>query len=68
MTTKRGPMPTVEYNSKVYKVRSRKTEIPDLAAMDRMGALIWLNRNTYPLGTNHRRLTPNLPCLKLVVR
>jgi hypothetical protein len=61
-------MPTVVYNGKVYKVRSRKTEIPDLDAMDRTAALIWLLRNTYPRGTNHRRPAPNLPGLNVIVR
>lgn len=65
---RRGPMPTVKYNGKVYKLRSRKTEIPDLAAMDSVPALMWLLRNTAPKGTNHRRPTPNLPNLPLTVR
>jgi len=65
---RRGSMPTVEYNGRTYKVRSRKTEIPDLASMDRTAALMWLLRNTYPKGTNHRRPSPNLPNLKVTVR
>lgn len=65
---RRGPMPTVTYNGKTYKVRSRSIEIPDLDAMERTGALVWLVRNTYPTGTNHRRLAPNLAGLNLVVR
>lgn len=51
MTT---PMPTVTYDNRTYKVRSRKTGIPDLQSMDRMAALIWLNRNTYPTGAGTR--------------
>lgn len=54
----RNPMPTVTYDGVTYKVRSRKTEIPDLEAMDRMGALVWLNQNTYPRG-NGTRTQPN---------
>ena len=50
--------PTVTYDGTTYKVRSRNTAIPDLAAMDRMAALIWLNENTYARGTNHRRPNP----------
>ncbi len=46
MTITRGPMPTVEFNGKVYKLRSRKTEIPDLAALDRMDAAPNLPRLT----------------------
>jgi hypothetical protein len=46
--------PEVTYDGKTYKVRSRKTEIPDLAAMDRMAALIWLNENTYARGAGIR--------------
>ena len=47
-------MPTVTFNDRTYKVRSRKTEIPELAAMDEMAALVWLLRSTYPTGTNRR--------------
>jgi len=60
--------PTVVYGGVAYKVRSHRTEIPDLEAMDRIDALIWLNRNTYGRGTNHRRPWPNLSGLTLVVR
>jgi len=67
-TRARGPMPTVEYNGKIYKVRSRKTEIPDLSAMTTTAALMWLLRNTTPKGTNHRRPAPNLPNLPMTVR
>jgi len=52
------PKPTVEYDGQAYKVRSRATEIPDLAAMDRLGVLIWLNRNTYAKGRSN--VKPNL--------
>lgn len=50
--------PTVTYDGVTYKVRSRKTAIPDLAAMDRTAALIWLNQNTHARGTNYRRPNP----------
>jgi hypothetical protein len=46
MTTETGPMPTVTYDGTTYKLRSRKTEIPDFDAMGRLGALVWINRNT----------------------
>lgn len=59
--------PTVTYNDTVYKVRSRKTEIPNLDTMDRMAALTWLNRNTYPRGTNYQRPQPNLSGLRVQV-
>ncbi len=52
---RRGSMPTVVHNDRTYKVRSRKTEIPDLDAMRRTDALLWLLRNTYPQGTNQVR-------------
>jgi hypothetical protein len=39
-------MPTVTYGGTTYKLRSRKTEVPDLDAMDRLGALMWINQNT----------------------
>ena len=45
-----NPMPTVEYGGNVYKLRSRKTVVPDLNAMDSLAALIWINRNTTPRG------------------
>ncbi|MEU4558407.1 hypothetical protein AB0F72_08455 [Actinoplanes sp. NPDC023936] len=61
-------MPTVEHNGRVYKLRSRKTEIPDLGAMDGIAVAMWLLRNTYPRGTNHRRPTPNLSGLSVTVR
>ena len=63
-----NPMPTVIYNDRVYKVRSRKTEIPDLDAMRRTDALRWLLRNTYPQGTNHRRPVPNMHGINFQVR
>lgn len=40
----------VTYNGSTYTVRSDKVEIPDLESMDRFGALIWLNQNTYAKG------------------
>ena len=49
--------PTVAYDGNTYTVRSRRTEIPDLAAMDRMAALVWLNQNTYAK-VNHRKPNP----------
>lgn len=64
----RNPKPTVIYGDTVYKVRSHKTEVPNLDAMDRMAALMWLNRNTYPRGTNNRRPRPNLSGLRMEVR
>lgn len=45
-----NPMPTVTYEGKTYKLRSRKTEVPDLEAMNEFAALIWLNRNTTARG------------------
>lgn len=66
MTTA-NPMPTVTYNNRTYKVRSRKTEIPDLSTMDRIAALTWLIRNTYPRGYQ-RDPGPNLSGLTLTVR
>jgi hypothetical protein len=45
-----NPMPTVTFEGKTYKLRSRKIEIPDLEVMDSLSAHIWLNRNTTPKG------------------
>lgn len=41
---------TVTYNGKTYKVRKDTIEIPDLEKMTRIGALCWLNAETYPTG------------------
>lgn len=54
----RNPKPTVEWDGRVYKLRSAKTVVPDLKAMPRFAALQWLISNTYPTGTNHRRPSP----------
>lgn len=40
---------TVTYGESTYKVRGR-VEVPDLNTMDRLAALIWLNRHTYARG------------------
>jgi hypothetical protein len=63
MTT--APMPTVTYEGKVYKLRSRKTEVPDLDTMDSLGARVWLLQNTRASGTNHRPPQPNLAGLAI---
>jgi len=47
---KSNPMPTVTYDGETYKLRSRKTEVPDLTSMERLTALIWINRNTTSRG------------------
>ena len=44
------PKREVEWNGRYYKVKSNKIEIPDLRAMERFAALIWLNTHTYPRG------------------
>ena len=46
--------PTVTYDGRTYKVRSHKTEIPDLGAMDRLAALVWINQNTFKRGAGIR--------------
>jgi hypothetical protein len=46
----KNPMPTVEFEGRVWSLKSRKTEVPDIEHMDRFDALIWLNRNTIPRG------------------
>lgn len=43
-------MPTVEYQGQIYKLRKRKVDVPDLAAMSGLEALIWINKNTIPRG------------------
>lgn len=54
----RSAKPIVEYDGTVYKVRSANTVIPELLEMDRIEALIWLNRNTYGKGRSNQK--PNL--------
>lgn len=66
MSASRGPKPTVKYDGKTYTCKAWKVEIPDLDAMDRTGALIWLLRNTVPRG--YSRPQPRLPSIGLVVR
>jgi len=46
----RGPMPTVSYDGKTYSLKSRKTIVPDLGAMPRLAALLWICRNTRARG------------------
>ena len=50
MTAKRS----VTYDGKTYKVRKDSIEIPDLDAMERTTALIWLNQETYASGAGTR--------------
>lgn len=45
---------TVTYGGRTYKVRKDKIEIPDLDAMTRIAALVWLNEETYPTGAGTR--------------
>lgn len=49
---------TVAYDGNQYKVKSNKIDIPDLASLDRMSALYWLNQNTYKRGYSTKRLSP----------
>lgn len=44
------PMPTITYDGKTYKLKSRKTVIPDLNSMSKIEALIWINTNTRARG------------------
>lgn len=43
------PAREVEWNGKFYKVRGN-VEIPDLLALPRFTALMWLNTHTYARG------------------
>lgn len=45
-----NPMPTVTYEGKTYKLKSRNIEVPDLDTMDSLSAHVWLNRNTTAKG------------------
>jgi hypothetical protein len=68
MTRKRGPKPRVEYDGKVYSCRSYNVEIPDLTAMSRTAALVWLIQNTVKRGHSTTPPAPNLAGLTMVVR
>lgn len=57
MLNKEGTMNTkrrVSFDGIEYAVRSGKRAIPDLSAMDRLGALIWLNKNTTRRGYSRK--------------
>lgn len=43
-------MPTVTFDGKTYKLRSRKTVVPALDEMARIAALSWLIQNTTKRG------------------
>lgn len=45
-----NPMPTVTYEGKTYKLKSRKTVIPDFSVMDSMSVHWWIYKNTTPRG------------------
>lgn len=47
---RRRPKRDVVWDGRTYKVRSDKIEIPDLAALPRFEALLWLVANTYATG------------------
>ena len=46
----KNPMPSIEFQGRIYKLRKRKVEVPDLATMSELEALIWINQNTIPRG------------------
>lgn len=54
MITKQ-PMPTVSFDGKEYSLKSRNINVPALAGMDRIGALLWLNQNTVRRGFQKAR-------------
>lgn len=41
---------TATFDGCTYRVRSDRIEIPDLEAMPRIEALVWINQNTYRRG------------------
>lgn len=47
---RRGPKPTVTYDGSTYSLRSYKTEVPNLDAMSRIEAKLWLCQHTVPRG------------------
>lgn len=53
-----NPMPTVSYGDRTYKLRSRKTVVPDFDSMERLAVLVWLVQHTTPRG--YSRVTNTL--------
>jgi len=47
---RKQPLPKIEWNGLLYSLKSHKTPVPDLKSMDRMSAILWLNRNTRASG------------------
>lgn len=45
-----NPFPTMIYNGNVYKLRDRKTQIPDFTKMSNIEVSIWLIHNTWAKG------------------
>jgi hypothetical protein len=62
------PKPQVVYDDRIYSCRRYDADIPDLAAMPRLDALVWLNQNTTKRGHSNKPAAPNLAGLTLVVR
>lgn len=63
-----GPKPIIEYEGRIYSARKYHVQIPDLDAMSRLEALVWLNQNTHKCGHSTKAPVPNLAGLTLVVR
>lgn len=55
-----NPMPTVEFEGRTYSLRTRSVVAPDLGKMDKIGALVWLNRNAVRRGFQKGR--PLIAC------
>lgn len=64
MTAKRR----VDYSGVTYALRSNSIEVPDLDAMSRLAALVWLNQNTVAKGRSTRPVQPNLSGLRMEVK
>lgn len=46
----RRPRREVEFGGRYYKVKSNSVEVPNLAGLPRIDALLWLNEFTYARG------------------
>lgn len=60
----KNPLPTVEYQGRVYKLKSRKINVPDFNLMSELEILIWINKNTIARG--YQKDKPLIGGIKLV--
>lgn len=62
-----NPMPTVTYGERTYKLKSRKTIVPDFETMESLEVLLWILHNTKPKGYT-TKIEVRLPALNMLSR